>query len=246
MRRFTWLLALLLTVPGPATHAQSGLNLYWDGCSDGGTMVKTFACNTSTGNPFLLYASVIVPADMPQFAAAQVIIDANFNGTSVPSWWQIAAGQCRANAVSVSFDPNSFTTNCEALWAGASPVSVFAVQYGVHGNANGLRLNAAAAVPQDQEISVVADGSELVVCRVAVSRTKTTGADACAGCVTGACLLLGEIKLQQPAALNADYTLTNPAANNFVMWNGYTLYWCGGVWDAARNRTWGQVKGLYR
>lgn len=240
-----WLSTSLCLALASGAHAQSGLNLYWGGCSDGGTMLRTFACNTNTGAAFELYASVIIPTDMPRFAAASVIIDVHFIGVSVPSWWQVATGQCRANAVSMSFDPNQYVTNCPDIWGGAVPLSVFAPQYGIQGQANELRLNGGAAVPAGQEIALVADGTELVISRVIITRAKTTGTGACAGCITGACLWFSESFLQQPLPDPA-YRVTQPAFNSFAMWNGFTYGYCSGVWDAARNRTWGQVKGLYR
>lgn len=246
MRRFSlWISSLLCFALASTAHAQAGLNLYWSGCSDGGTMLRTFACNTNTGSAFDLYASVILPADLPRFAASTTIIDINFIGTTVPAWWQVAAGQCRANAVSMSFDPNTFVTNCPDLWNGAVPLSVFATQYGIHGLANELRLNGGAAVAMGDEIALTADGTERVVARVVITRAKTTGAGSCAGCIVGACLGLKECFLQQPYP-DPGYRLTNQASNAFAMWNGYTSPYCGGVWDAARNRTWGQVKSLYR
>lgn len=247
MKAALLLAALSLALSASPAQSQGGLNLYWDDCSVSGTVLKTFACNSNTGPAFSLYASVVVPADMPQFAATTCIIDVILNGGSIPNWWQLSSGQCRANAVAMSFDPTVLTTSCEDLWAGNVPMSVFQVQPSPHGLPYELRLNGGAALPMGSEIHVPADGRELVISRLMIQRSKSTGAGACAGCIVGACLLLNEAYLQQPIPLPI-YRVTNPAANTLVVWNDYYggYFHCGGVWDVARNRTWGQVKGSYR
>lgn len=237
-------LAAALMVFGASASMASGLLLNWDGCSDGGVQAKTFACNTNSGAAFAFYGSAVVPADMPTFAATSAIIDVQVDGATLPAWWLTNSGQCRANSISVSFDAAAFITNCADIWQSAPNLSVFQAQQGV-GGPNRVRLNSGAAVPAGSELSVVADGSENVICKVSINRAKTTGTGNCAGCNLGACIVFNEAKMQQPAGVG-DYTVTNAQApgSNYITWqSGIAL--CP-LPTPAQNRTWGAVKNLYR
>lgn len=248
MKRLTTLVATLLVLGASSAMAQSGLGLYWDGCSDGGTSAKTFACNTNSGASFQLYASVVVPSAMPTFAATSAIIDLTVDDVVLPDWWQTLTGQCRLNAIDMSFAASGFITNCADIWQGFPNLQVFQAQQGVNvqGHAiNTLRLNGGAAVPAGSELNVPADGSELTVCKVTITRAKSTGTGACAGCATPTCIVLNECKLQQPAGAG-DFTVVNEAAGKtrWVTWNGSPTNCPAGT--PTLSRTWGAVKSLYR
>jgi hypothetical protein len=244
MKKILTLAAALMVFGASASMAQGGLNLYWDGCSDGGTGTKTFNCLSNTGAAFTAYASMVLPADMPLFAATSAIIDITFTGASIPAWWQTVAGQCSANRVTESYDSAQFVTNCADIWQGAINLSVFQAQPAVAGHGpNTLRLNGGAAIPAGSEIAQIADGTELVVCKVSIGRTKTVGTGSCAGCTVGACLVLNECKAQQPAGVG-DYTVINPATSNFITWQTGSPV-CPQA-TPSQNRTWGAVKNLYR
>jgi hypothetical protein len=65
---------------------------------------------------------------------------------------------------------------------------------------------------------------------------------ACAGCSTGACIVLNSVELVRlPGAIGGNVTLTTPGSN-FATWQAGAA--C--VTVPVRNRTWGQVKALYR
>lgn len=236
-------LAAALMVFGASASMASGLHLNWSNCSDGGAKALSFACNSNSGSQ-TLFASIEIPADMPSFAATSAIIDIGVDAATLPAWWQTGTGQCRAGAIGITFDPLNIGGNCADLWGGNSNLSVFQLQPGVNGP-NKLRLNSGAAIPAGSEIAVAADGTELSICKVTITRAKSTGTGACAGCATGACIVFNEAKLQQPAGIG-DYTVTNAAAagSNFVTWQA-GIAQCP-LPTPAQNRTWGAVKNLYR
>ena len=239
----TTALLLLMAGAGPAA-AQYGLGLYWDGCSaDPHEQVKTFACDTNVGAPFVLYATIAVPVDVPQLVAATVVVDVWFwHSRSVPPWWQTALGQCRANAIGMSFDPPSLATaGCPDLWQQGLIMSVFAAQPHPY-NPLAIRLNGGAVLPAGQEIHLLADGTELNVARIVIFHSKTTGTGSCGGCQDCAELVYLETKLQQPAGYG-DYTVTNEntPGSNVAFWQEP---WCIPV--GTRNRTWGALKGFDR
>jgi len=242
MKKIVTFVAALMTFGASASMAAGGLNLFWNGCSDGGVSTQTFACDANTGSAFTLYASLILPQDMPFFAATSVIIDIRFSSPSIPAWWQTLNGQCSANRISESYDSANFVTNCPDIWQGQVNLSVFQAQQGVFA-ANSLRLNGGAAVPAGNEIDHIADGTEWVVCKVSIGRAKTVGTGSCAGCNIGTCIVLNECKSQEPGDYG-DCTITQPAVSNFATWQ------VGGpscpAATPAQSRTWGAVKNLYR
>lgn len=244
MKRIAMLTIALLATSASLALAAGGLNLYYNGCSTdvGAATSATFACDVNTGSN-VLYASVIVPSDMPEFLGTTAIVDVTVDAPSLPSWWQTQLGGCRQSAVSMSFDPNVVATNtCADIWAGTPNLSVFQAQPFLHGP-NTIRLNGGAAVTVGQEISVVADGStELTVARITINHSATTGTGACAGCSAGACIVLSECYMQQTPPL-PQYRLTTPISNVVTFNNGSQS--CAGI-VPTQNRTWGAVKNLYR
>lgn len=249
-RAIALLLSLVLVVASaPAPCRASGLNLFWDQCAAaGGTTTKLFACDANAGAGVLI-ASVILPADMPMFAATSVVLEFYIADGATPPWWQVAPGQCRANNIRASFDPAFFpeSEQCASLWGGQVPLQVQQIQTNIGYNPAHFRLNSGAAVPQGSEIAHVADGTERIAARVLIFHSKTTGADACAGCRTGACIWLSEMRMQQPVGMG-DYTVTYPASSNWAGHNAtFSVSTAGpNCTTPALNRTWGAIKTLYR
>jgi hypothetical protein len=240
MKKVITLAALLVAFGASSALAQSGVNLGWDDCATGTPAGdKVFACNVNTGAAFTLHASVVIPAAMTAFAATNTIIDVHVNDVALPAWWQTDVGQCRANSIGMSFDPNNNSTSCVDLWGGNPNLQVTAIQQGVNGP-NRVRVNGVAAIPAGSEIAVPADNADLWVCRVTINRAAST---TCAGCTFGGCIVLNEVSLLQPDI--PGMYVTNEATKRWVTWQG------GGGTDCpadtpTQNRTWGAVKNMYR
>lgn len=235
---------VLASLTAPAAFAQ-GVNLYWNDCGGGAgaTISSSFACDTDAGDPFMMVLSVFPPVEMPQFVGLEASFDVLVNAASLPPWWQTASGQCRAGAISGSCDANAFGTfSCPDLWGGAHPVSVSQTVPSAFASwAFILRL--AAAVAEPSPITAADVGQERIAGVVRISRAKTVGADACPGCLIGACFVVTQVKLV-PAIGGDAVILTNPAVSNWVQLNGGTgNYNC---YVPAINRTWGSIKTLYR
>lgn len=246
----TLLLAALLLVGARCAHAQSGLNLFWNNChADGGGIYRSFACNTNSGSDVLV-ASVVVPEAIPHFAAARVIVTVHMSGGVITPWWQVAAGQCRANAILPTFDPNQMPASeaCPTIWGSIVPLQVFAVQPDLNGYGGAFRLNAGAAVAEESAFPVLQDGTDLLLCQFVIRHSKSTGTGACEGCSSGACFLFEVADLQQypPYAI---YRVTWPSVSRWAYYN--SAGWSAqDVWIPcavpALNRTWGAIKSLYR
>ena len=99
------------------------------------------------------------------------------------------------------------------------------------------------AVPFDNRGEVLA-GTEYYAFKMNVLRAKTTAAGSCAGCADAVCIVLDNIQLFQPPEQNNDPMISSPADRNFVTWQAADPT-CPASTPAA-NKTWGQVKSLYR
>lgn len=235
-----------LMIVASASMAQSGLNLYSADCSAGSTVqAVTNACTSNTGQAMNLVASCVMPVfSMNDFVGAATIIDLQSAAAALPDWWRADAAGCRSGAVTVLQDA-TVSPNCITIWDGQAQIlPVFAAQPFV-GGANRIRFNAGAAVPTPYLLE--ADGAtELGVLKLTVTRTKSTGATLCAGCTTGACIVLNEINFQSATPGAPFFRVTNPASPNS---NAVTYQagapTCGGSTPTS-NRTWGSVKALYR
>lgn len=235
MKKVLTLAAALLVFGASASFAQ-GLNLYWNDCQSGVTNFVN-PCNSNTGTLITMHASVFPPA-MPMFASTTTVVDIAVADATLPAFWLTNAGQCRANAIAISYDPNNNPGTCPDLWQFNQNLQVSAIQQGVNGP-NRVRVNGVAAVPAGSELNVPG-GSEQWVCRVSINRANTL---ACAGCATPATIVLNEMYMQQPGGLPA-YRITNPADNYCIGWNGGNAQ-CPGA-TPTQNATWGAVKNLYR
>jgi hypothetical protein len=247
MRKSCALAALLLALGAPPAAAQSALLLNWDDCATyGGRLEKTFACNTNSGPAFVLYASVVVPRNLPRVVGADVSIGVILEGGTIPPWWQTEAGQCRASTIvskplGMDFIPPNLGALCDNIWSTTVGLVTqsFAVTPPAHAPFTFGLVGTARMAPNDSAALPV-NGEEWVVCKIWFTRMKTVGATACAGCETGATFVFEECRLVQDGGAG-DCVITEP-------YRAYGTYptFNGGAPVPALNRTWGAVKGLYR
>jgi len=239
MKKVLTLAAALLVFGASASMAQ-GLNLHWNNCYASGVGLTNLATSCASSTGLMTMVASVYPPAMPSFAATNTVVDFQVADPGLPVYWQTLAGQCRQNAIAISYDPNNNASDCPDLWQGAVNLQVSQVQNGVNGP-NRVRIIGVAAVPAGSELNVPA-GSEQWVCRVTVSRANTIGA--CnTGCSLPVTIVLNEMYMQQPGGLPA-YRITNPADNYCVGLNGGNAQ-CPGA-TPTQNTTWGAVKGLYR
>uniref|UniRef100_A0A832ICJ2 Uncharacterized protein n=1 Tax=Eiseniibacteriota bacterium TaxID=2212470 RepID=A0A832ICJ2_UNCEI len=230
------MVALSATVASAA-----GLNLSWNDCGTNGQTARTFACNTNAGNNDM-YASVIPPGTVPRFVGIDVVMDLQFSTGNVPAWWDLrGSGGCRNTSLTMSSDMSASSSGglaCEDffLGGGGGGIGAYFVGFGAPDRA---RIVAFWAVPEEGTLNPV----ETYMFRMRVNNARTVGTGACAGCLDGACIVLNSINLARPAGVG-DFFIANPANANFVTFNGGTPGCPGTV--PAKNKTWGQMKSLYR
>jgi hypothetical protein len=248
-------LGLVLFVSASPARA-SGLNLAWDKCfSEGGVIAKSFSCASGTG-----YADVIgsfIPAQAhPRFEAMEVKLDVQSQSKELPAWWQFYnAGSCRESAFDLSFDfkPLSKTT-CDdpfdgSVWGGIGyyatpdhPVSAY------QGGPNTARLLGGAALMYSRSLP---SGAEYYAFRLRIEYESSSGGGACAGCATPVCLTFAEVALYDDSGLPLDGQLqhtpepeiiTQQQQNSMISWQDSGA----NCQPKVRNKTWGQLKSLYR
>jgi len=236
------LLALLIAL---SARAQSGVNLYVGDCSAGtSTHVVTNACTKNTGS-FALVVSVVLPHDLPQFIGTTVHLGVATAAASLPDWWKLDG--CRAGAL-VGLADATISPSCTTIWDAQAPATVETYarrDAGTCPNQIALLSSATLASP----IALAGDGAtELGVTKIVITKDHSTDVGACAGCSTGGMIVLSQIELRQ--ADGSVLVLSNPIMNNSVTYNtGYPPYYYpgGGCFETpTRNRTWGEVKALYR
>jgi len=261
-------LAFAFAPPARAATTPPGVNIRWDHCyDDGGTLNKTFACDTNSGSERIVCSLAL---DQPTIgiSGCEIYVDLGAQSATLPAWWQLRnAGLCRTTALSFQTIPPAGSVNC-LDWSSGYAVGGLAAYYvGYHGP-NTARIVAVAAVPPDALASFAA-GPEYFVCAFQIQHAKTVGTGSCAGCDVPVCIFLS-----RTTVTFADNTLpslqleqgANGLTSQYVTWqNGvpiniqrqcdfpveycsrhYTSFDCvAGITPTHRSR-WGAVKALYR
>jgi hypothetical protein len=243
--------ALLVTLflALPASAFATGINLYWNDCplGDGARTNQNFACDTNAGASTLV-ASFEPPFGITKLVAASAVIDIEWNGSTVPSWWRPDAGECRDGSLSVSFLGQA-SGSCADYWSNATGDLLFV--HAPYGDPNNVRIVVTWSIPEAMAGPVL-QGNEYYAFQLVFDHSKTTGDSACVGCNVPACIVITEITLYQPPGLG-DYRVCYVLNSQFATWQGGAV---GGPGcppvdqpqciTPAVNRTWGQIKGIYR
>lgn len=232
----TWLFLMAPPVWG------QGMNAFWGTCGYGNRL-HTFACDTNTGNHDLV-VSFAPPTDMPAVSQAFGIIDLCLGGVNLTPWWQYNSGSCRQGALSALAEDVSGSLACADHWQGQASTTVY---YNA-GYSGWDSARIVVSVWMDEQFAPpVQAGTEYHAFTVRIGNESTVGAGACGGCTFPACIVLNELQIKQPAGTpGGDLILTNPipGGNNYLMWQ-QSVPNCPFIVPVA-NRTWGQIKSLYR
>jgi len=100
------------------------------------------------------------------------------------------------------------------------------------------------AIPQTSpNVLPIPEGLEVYSSKININNVKSAGST-CPGCLTGVCIVLNSIVLDQVAPA-ANKFVSAPAVRNFVTWQGGIGGDCLAA-TPARNATWGSIQALYR
>lgn len=236
-RSLVALLAIGLTLVSASAHA-GGVSLRWDDCGAAGTQVRTFACNTNSGTNTLV-ASFTPNAPIPDMVGADVRLDI-FSDFDIDDWWQLFnAGSCRNLQPRV--DVVGFPGTCVDFWAGQAAGGGGIGSYTVDRRRASLLM--AWATPQAGPVD---DVTEYYALNIRIDNSKTVGEPACAGCTIPKCLYLSVISIYygpQGAFSHVLDHATNVWDSNVAYWQNQPVLGC---YVATVNRSWGQIKSMYR
>jgi len=250
----TVLLGFALLAAAPA-HAASGpgVNLSWSRCQgDGGVQNATFACDTNTGQEVLV-GSLVLPAPLAQVSGNEVSIDLISQDDPLPLWWDFKSpGTCRLNSLHFNTTADASDVICVDWAAGNSMGGIGAYTTGTPPSMGNIdpslaprhrRCVMALAVPPDQLVDLQGD-TEYFSFNLVIDHAKTVGTGACGGCSGSVCLVLQMIDVTTPVLANNIFmgNATTPGSN-MARWQGNGVD-CSLV--PVKNKTWGEVKALYR
>lgn len=240
-------IAIAAFLPRPAAAVEA-IHLSWDDCrpSSASSTNQAFACGENTA-----WLELLVAFESPSDLGATVIgieavLDVQHESPTLPDWWQMGGFGCRAGELLVGADFTSYS-DCTDPWAGAAGGELQGFDVGQpRGQPNQVRIKGVAGVLPSEPVAIAA-GPVYYGLRFRIHTALSTGAGSCAGCISGACLVLNGITIRRVAgAPGGDLLLTQPAGGdgNRVTWRS------GGTADCqlvpVRAVTWGTIKTLYR
>ncbi len=203
---------ILICLAVPATTHAAGINLSWDECGAAGAEIKTFACDSNTGEPFSLVASFVPPAGVTEYLGLSAGM--RIAGPVLPDWWKHGNGSCRGSTgLSVSFEAPGDA--CRDFWQGRG-VGGFVYEVGYSGP-NTAQLRIQAALPFEDR-GPLDPASEYYAFTVRLQRNKSTSPGECIGCDAPVGIALEHITLFQPPEQNNDPILTAPVHRNVALW----------------------------
>jgi hypothetical protein len=233
-------LALALAALAPVRDARAAeeIGLAWNDCGAFGVPQMVFNCPVPAFSRSMI-VTAITAQDVDQVVGAAMVLDVVTDSPSLPDWWRLGPGECRAGKLGADVQYVN-TLGCLDAWNGAGNALVQSYTTRPGGAANQARFIVTAGVPGPAAITATA-GDLLAYARVFMY-LGDSNSGTCLGCGTGACVVLNSLQLvRAPGAPGGDVTLTTPGAN-FATWQAGA----GCATVPTRNRTWGQIKALYR
>jgi hypothetical protein len=238
----------LNAINATAGTVSAGMNLSWTDCGATGTADKTGACVSNTGAQ-ALFVSFFPPAGEDSVEAMAAILDITSMSGLIPPWWNMETGGCRAGKISVSANFTGGPFSCTDFWNGQAlgGLTYEAPFDSVNRQTSATALNVNHAwvrlveAVQEALKGPVTPGTEYYLASLNIVNALTT---TCSGCSTPMCIVLNQVNLSEPAPA-PDAVITTPplGGRNIVTWQGAGAN-CAAV--PVKNKTWGQVKSLYR
>ena len=224
-----------------------GVGLAWNDCVGGGGLSnRNFACDTNNGTHDL-YLSFEPSRAIIDLNGSNPSVDIQTAKSSLPAWWQFKnASTCRQASLSAMA---AITGSCPEPWSGQGTpgIAAYYTQANapnvVGGAANRARILGTISVPSAAAASV-SPGTEYFCLLLRINNARTVGGQSCGDCATPMCLVANEILL---TSMNSgDDLLINPLGSNVVSWQGGGVGGTPCAGSQTVNRTWGQLKSVYR
>jgi hypothetical protein len=223
--------------------AAGSLWLTWNACAPdpGAAHDAVFGCADNTSS-YALHAAFTLAAPVDSVLGAELVLDVQSAEPTLPNWWQVGTGGCRAGALTGSLAFG--TSGCADPWAGQATVGFPSYTPGMpRGGPSQARIRIGVGVAPNAPRALAA-GTLYQAVRLVMATTRT---DSCSGCAGQTCIVLNSILLRRtPTAAGGDVFVSTPAPAdaNWATWQG-TGANCTAV-PVRRNVTWGALKSLYR
>src|SRR5215470_5170458 len=106
----------------PATRADEAISLTWNACpvDAGAAHDISFACADNV-TPHALHVSFTLATPVDKVVGAEMVVDLQSATPTLPDWWKVGTGGCRAGALTGSLSFGE--TACTDPWNGLGSVS---------------------------------------------------------------------------------------------------------------------------
>jgi len=203
MKRAFLVLALLVC-PAPS---RAQVDLAWSDTGPGAINTIRFDCDANEGADTLV-ASFRAPAGVTKLTALEAVVDFCTGQEDFPDWFDYSG--CRAGALGASVDFTAGPLYFEDYWKGHGTAGI---AFSRRDNNTG-RIVVTASIP-DEDAGPLTAGLIYYAFKVTIDHRNTTGGGACAGCATGACIVLNDLRLIGPGL---DQRLNGPMFDNSPSW----------------------------
>lgn len=246
-----------------------GVNLRWEAChGDGGTLNRTFACNTNSGTERLV-ASFELSTDFLDVVGFDAFVEVASAATTLPAWWQFYnPGTCRTTSLQMGLLPPAGSVACQD-WSGGLQGGGIGLYSIGSPTANRARIHVVGGV-QATDVRDLSAGVEYFAFSLEINHAKTVGSTACAGCLEPVCIAFAGIQLTtlQSTVHSELFGAASGAGTDLVTWQQGTVteyethfapgeqpckfygfastLSCAAAVTSSRRPTWGAIKSLYR
>lgn len=238
------LLAAAAFLTASDARAQGELAANWLDCAPNGALNMIPSCQFNIGERRLML-SLAPAADVEQVVGWTLVVDFASNAATLPPWWQIQSGGCRAGQVTAAA-PDGLEQGCVDVWSSTGSAIIQSYLYPrPGGDGRQLRMIIGVGVPSGSSFPLTA-GQPYLAAVLSLRFGLTAPPGECAGCSEPVCLVFNSAEIVRnpgaPGPGPEPFVTPSPATGNQVTWGNGTA--CSTV--PTRPRTWGQIKSLYR
>ena len=229
----------LLALAAPKAFAYGGLDLTVVACN---TNTKPPPSTTDPGTPQTVFACFQVTTTLDSVVGLDADLRLAVDDPSLPDWWYFGTGGCNEGGVSISLVPSpSLCVGATNPWGTEAVGGVSYLPKGQNPSP-GIGFFAVATVPTQTSFTLN-PGNYFAFELNFFSDNAAQSGGACAGCGIGAVLWWKSAVLATLRADAPQYLIAGPGlVGDCLQWGSGVP--CGVV--PTRNRTWGQLKSLYR
>ena len=245
------LVATVIACMGTPTNAPAGLDLTWGSCSrDGGTTNVNVDCTQS--HVYHLVANLQVPRRVDCAVGMTAQFDMQIEGyVETPPFWHMEQGGCNYGGLSVSASVGAIGGTCSAVSLADSAIGgMSAYGAGVRGPNRPLFF---VFLTRTSGAWLLQPGINYYVFDLRVATTASDKAGGtCPGCQAKVAIVWNTADVfaiegpgGQGPCYDNDLLVENPGDVGWcATWNGASDETCATT--PVRNRTWGQIKAIYR